>query len=225
MQPALLQAMHESAIRANLADHVLYCGMIKLITACLLTVALLACHSPGKIAATATELPENQKIFWQAISQLCGNAYEGTVTDAPATDTVFKNKKLLMHVRHCNDNKIRIPFVVGDNLSRTWVFTKDDDGLTLKHDHRHKDGMADSITFYGGKTTNKGTGTVQFFPADHQTTDILPAAAGNVWWVELVPGKYFTYNLRRLGTDRLFSIRFDLSKTVPAPNAPWGWQD
>lgn len=171
------------------------------------------------------ELPENQKTFWQAMKQLCGNTYEGTVMAAPATDTVFKNRKLLMHVRGCDDRKIRIPFVVGNDLSRTWVFTMETDGLLLKHDHRHKDGEADSITFYGGKTSNKGTATMQFFPADHQTTAMLPAAAGNVWWIELVPEKYFMYNLRRLGTDRLFSIRFDLSKTVTAPDPPWGWQD
>ena len=67
--------------------------------------------------------------------------------------------------------------------------------------------------------------TIQFFPADEQTVQMLPAAAGNVWWVELVPGEYFTYNLRRLGTDRLFSIRFDLTKTVDTPATPWGWQD
>jgi hypothetical protein len=54
---------------------------------------------------------------------------------------------------------------------------------------------------------------------------MLPAAASNVWWVELVPGKYFTYNLRRMGTDRLFSIRFDLSSAIDMPEAPWGWKD
>jgi len=40
-----------------------------------------------------------------------------------------------------------------------------------------------------------------------------------------VPGKYFTYNLRRMGTDRLFSIRFDIAMPVAAPEAPWGWKD
>jgi hypothetical protein len=53
----------------------------------------------------------------------------------------------------------------------------------------------------------------------------LPAAATNVWWVELVAGKFFTYNLRRIGTDRLFTIRFDLTKPVAIPYAPWGWKD
>jgi hypothetical protein len=105
------------------------------------------------------------------------------------------------------------------------VFTKTEKVLSLKHDHRHKDGTADSITQYGGQTANSGMETLQMFPADQETTNLLPAAATNVWWVEVVPGKYFTYNLRRIGTDRLFSIRFDLSTPVDKPEAPWGWKD
>ena len=87
------------------------------------------------------------------------------------------------------------------------------------------DGTPDSITQYGGRTTNSGTATLQMFPADQETTNMLPAAATNVWWLELVPGKYLTYNLRRIGTDRLFSIRFDLSTIMDIPEAPWGWKD
>jgi hypothetical protein len=114
---------------------------------------------------------------------------------------------------------------VGNDLSRTWVVTKTPNGLLLKHDHRHPDGSQDSITRYGGHTTNSGFATMQFFPADQETTNLLPATGGNVWWIEIVAGKYFTYNLRRIGADRLFSIRFDLTKTVAPPDAPWGWKD
>lgn len=191
----------------------------------LLLMVLLSCRSERQLTSPPDELHQHQQAFWQALQQLCGNSYEGTVIAAPANDTTFKNKKLVMHVRSCSENDIRIPFVVGDDLSRTWVLTKRKTDLLLKHDHRHRDGSADSITLYGGYTTNSGTTTVQFFPADRQTTDMLAAAGGNVWWIELVPGKYFTYNLRRMGTDRLFSIRFDLGRTVAAPAAPWGWKD
>ena len=55
-----------------------------------------------------------------------------------------------MHVRSCKDKTIRIPFFVGDDKSRTWVFTMSKSNLiTLKHDHRHKDGSEDKITQYG----------------------------------------------------------------------------
>ncbi len=78
---------------------------------------------------------------------------------------------------------------------------------------------------YGGWTTNDGAPTRQMFPADRETVDIIPAAASNVWWIELVPGEYFTYNLRRMGTERFFSIKFDLTKEVKIPEAPWGWKN
>jgi len=186
---------------------------------------LFGCNASKQVMKPQVELHVNQQTFWQAMQHLCGNAYAGTVVSAPANDTLFKNKNLVMHVRTCSDERIRIPFVVGNDLSRTWLFSKDANGLMLKHDHRHRDGSSDSITMYGGHTTNSGLATMQFFPADQQTVNMLPAAGGNVWWVELLPGKYFTYNLRRMGSERLFSIRFDISKTIVAPVAPWGWKD
>ncbi len=187
--------------------------------------AFFSSCSTSKKNSSAENTGSNQDKFWQSLQLLCGKAYKGTVVAAPANDTVFKDKLLIMHVRACEEGIIRIPFFVGENRSRTWVFTKTNQQLLLKHDHRHKDGLPDSITMYGGQTTNSGMATLQMFAADQETTNILPAAATNVWWVELVPGKYFTYNLRRMGTDRLFSIRFDLSSAINIPEAPWGWKD
>jgi hypothetical protein len=65
---------------------------------------------------------------------------------------------------------------------------------------------------------------VQIFPADLETFNIIPAAAANVWWITINETS-FTYNLRRIGSDRLFTVYFDLTKTVPTPSAPWGWKD
>ena len=167
----------------------------------------------------------NQEIFWQSLQGICGKTFKGTVVSAPLNDTTFKGKTLLMHVRSCEPSRIRIPFFVGEDRSRTWVFVKTDMQLSLKHDHRHKDGSADSITQYGGRTANSGMATLQMFPADQETSNLLPPAATNVWWIELVPGEYFTYNLRRMGTDRLFSIRFDLKNPENSPEPPWGWKE
>jgi hypothetical protein len=43
-----------------------------------------------------------------------------------------------------------------------------------------------------------------------------------VWTVEVHPGEAFVYALRREGTDRRFRMRFDLTRPVAAPPAPWG---
>lgn len=125
-------------------------------------------------------------------------------------------------LRECDDDVIRIPFHVGDDRSRTWVVSRTGNGLRLKHDHRHEDGSEDEITQYGGDTAGPGTVTRQEFPADAHTTALIPAAATNVWTLELVPGRSFVYALRREGTDRRFRIAFDLARPVAAPRAPWG---
>jgi hypothetical protein len=47
---------------------------------------------------------------------------------------------------------------------------------------------------------------------------------GNVWWIT-VDENSFTYNLRRIGSDRLFTVKFDLTKPVDLPPSPWGWKN
>jgi hypothetical protein len=173
-------------------------------------------------SAFAQEKTASQQ-FWDTLKSHCGKAYEGKLV-SPESDPRFVGR-LVMHVRSCEGERIRIPFLVGEDLSRTWVLTKDGAGLIqLKHDHRHKDGSEDQVTQYGGKASNKGSATTQFFPADQFTANLLPAAVGNIWWIT-VDENSFTYNLRRLGSPTLFTVKFDLTQPIDAPAAPWGWVD
>ncbi len=167
----------------------------------------------------------SQQKFWESLQSLCGKSFEGHILAVPQGDTTFMGKKLVMHVRKCGENIIKIPFFVGNDKSRTWVFTKTKSGILLKHDHRHADGTPDNLTMYGGHTTHGGNTEMQVFPADSETLNKLPAAIGNVWWIEIIEGKTFTYNLRRIHTDRHFSVGFDLTKVVAQPEAPWGWSE
>lgn len=164
------------------------------------------------------------QIFMETLKQHCGKAYEGTVVTPIADNDPFAGKKLVMHVRNCDENVIRIPFFVGEDKSRTWVLTMEDGLILLKHDHRHEDGTDDKVTMYGGRTANTGMAGIQFFPADQETADLIPYAANNVWWIT-VDETSFTYNLRRIGSDRFFSVNFDLTKEIETPDAPWGWND
>lgn len=167
----------------------------------------------------------NQHVFWNELQKLKGKAFSGTIIVGPKNDTAFTGKNLVMHVRKVEKDKIYIPFFVGSDSSRTWVLSKTKDGIILKHDHRHKDGSSDRVTMYGGKTSNSGSKTKQLFPADQETTTILPTAIGNIWWIDLIPGEHFTYHLRRVNSDLLFSIRFDLKNEIAAPGKPWGFKD
>jgi hypothetical protein len=170
-----------------------------------------ACGSP----APATPAAE----FWARLSGLCGQAFSGSVLEAPAGDTSFAGRALTMHVRDCGADTIRIPFVVGSDRSRTWVVTRTAGGLRLKHDHRHADGTEDAVSQYGGDARLPGEPGALEFPADSFTAALIPPAATNVWRLELTPGEQFVYALRREGTDRRFRIAFDLTRAV-APPAP-----
>ncbi len=177
------------------------------------------------INSVGHQFPMPNDTFWRNLEELCGNAFEGKVEYAPEGDTVFSDQIIRMHVRKCHENKITIHLHVGDDRSRTWVITRSDGRLLLKHVHRHKDGSEDGLSQYGGWTSNCGMTTIQVFPADQFTVNILPAASANVWWIELLPAQSLSYNLRRLNTDRYFSLKFDLSNTIVTPPNAWGWDE
>lgn len=171
---------------------------------------------------SAQDLPANH-VFWKTLELHCGKAYEGEIM-TPSPNDPFSGKRLVMHVVGCGEDFIHIPFFVGDDKSRTWVLTMENDRIKLKHDHRHEDGSEDEVTQYGGLTSNTGMVGIQFFPADQETADLIPYAANNVWWIT-IDEESFTYNLRRIGSDRFFSVKFDLTKEVESPGPAWGWEN
>jgi hypothetical protein len=178
------------------------------------------------LSGCATLAPGPQDQFFSRLSALCGRAFEGRVASPAAeADSSFAGKRLVMHVRECSGDTIRIPFHVGDDRSRTWVVTRTSGGLRLKHDHRHEDGGEDKLTQYGGDTAGQGTARRQEFPADGFSRDMflrekIPQSVTNVWAMEVVPAQLFAYELRR--PNRFFRVDFDLSRPVAPPPPPWG---
>lgn len=167
----------------------------------------------------------NSEKFWSQLQSHCGKSYQGEIIAGAVEGDGFTGEKLIMHVRLCKENEIRIPFFVGEDKSRTWVLRLNEDKiLSLKHDHRNPDGSEEELTQYGGISTNVGLEHLQMFPADAHTAYILPPAATNLWWFT-IDATSFTYNLRRIGSERFFSVRFDLTKTVETPSAPWGTKE
>lgn len=160
------------------------------------------------------------KIFLEKFKSHLGNYYEGEIVAGGKAGDGFTGEKLLMQVLSYTDSEVRIPFYVGNNKSRTWILSYSNNVLSLKHDHRHKDGSADRITFYGGTSPNQGSDIIQIFPADNETCQLIDFACQNVWWVTM-EGDIFTYNLRKIGSERLFTIKFDLTKSVKSNFVPW----
>jgi hypothetical protein len=192
-------------------------------------IAVVALSVTFASAARAQEpLARDADRFFANVAALCGKAFGGRVAanqPTPAAADPFEGKSLVFHVRRCEKDRLEVPFHVGDDRSRTWVLTRTGGTITLKHDHRHRDGSSDSLTMYGGVTRAPGTSVRQEFPADAESKDLftrlkLTVSLPNVWAMEIEPGRRFVYELARPG--RLFRVEFDLTREVPAPPAPWG---
>jgi hypothetical protein len=166
-----------------------------------------------------------QDEWWERLQSLCGQAFAGEMVNFdPEMDEGWLNRDVIMHVRECTEEEVRIPLHVGENRSRTWVLTRTADGIRLKHDHRHPDGTEEVSTQYGGDTVDAGTEYRQEFPADAYSRELFertdhPDGVQNVWAMEIHPGERFSYNLSRFNRD--FQADFDLTTPVDAPPPPW----
>ena len=179
----------------------------------------LALVSTSALAKAPLVSIPNHDTFFNNLKALCGKSFEGKVAVDNAPPSSFHTSKLVMHVRKCTESELQIPFHVGTDASRTWIITKTGSGLSLKHDHRHKDGTDDISTMYGGHTVDAGWAQVQSFPADHYSKELfvktgIPQSIGNIWQMYIYPEK-FTYRLIRQGRE--FRVDFDLTKTVEKP--------
>ncbi|WP_394132460.1 hypothetical protein [Shewanella maritima] len=178
----------------------------------------------GAIGVSSVAIAGPQQDFMQAIAAHCGKAFEGKVTSGNEEDSGFASQTLVMHVRECEPEQLKVPFHVSNDHSRTWVITQTETGLRLKHDHRHEDGSEDAVTMYGGDTADKGTSSEQSFPVDAESIanfkqNGLDRSITNVWHMYITPTQ-FTYRLTRENRD--FRVDFDLTKPVALPPTPWG---
>lgn len=213
---------------------------------------LAGCTSAAEEASAPTAAP--QDVFFEALSTHCGKAYAGELVSDDAADADFVGAEMVMYVSECSEDRIAVPFHVrigeGDgpgniaewDRSRTWLITRTETGLRLKHDHRHDDGTSDAVTMYGGDTApgdgGAGIARAQEFRVDEESIALferegLDVSVTNVWRVEIdtagTENGQFAYQLKRsteagAPEDRNFRVEFDLTREVEAPPAAWGWE-
>ena len=159
--------------------------------------------------------------FFTQMSTLCGKSFHGKLVAGDDSDASFATAKMQAVVRTCTDREIQISFDVGEDRSRTWIITRTDSGLRLKHRHMLKDGTEDPVSQYGGDTAQQGTATRQEFPVDAYskamfTKESRTVSNTNVWAFEIDPGQTLTYELAR--PNRLFRVAFDVANPVTGAN-------
>lgn len=182
------------------------------------------------LLAACTPAAENpHDVFFNKLTAHCGNAYEGRVSVGDEElDADWMAARIVIEIKECSANRIRIPLHVDNDHSRTWVFARGVEGLALKHDHRLENGSQDAVTGYGGNTVSFGTPDNQVFPTDDYSKLMfsehgMVASVNNTWVVSFPSENTLRYQLVR--DDRDFQVEVDLSKPVATPPAPWGWKD
>ena len=150
---------------------------------------------------------ESQDAFFAQLSDLCGTRFVGQSVFPEEPGEAWRGKRLVAHIETCTADEIRIPLIVGEDHSRTWIISRVDHGLQLKHDHRHADGTPDEVTMYGGTTQSAGSAMSQSFPADAYTAELIPEASTNEWFLTVSDeGTELTYYLERNDLPRFKAV-------------------
>ena len=153
-------------------------------------------------SCAAVPTPVAGDSFMATLRTMCGQRFEGGQTYAVDPHNEFANKTISTEVI-CSTADVRMPVKVGEDRSRTWIFTRPAAGLELRHDHRHADGTPDRVTMYGGMAQPGGTARSQAFLADAYTARLVPGADTNLWTVTVSEdGAVLTYRLERHARPR-----------------------
>jgi hypothetical protein len=206
-------------------------AMLRRLLFVLAPLALIGCAERGDVPpappeTAAVAYSDHQEAWWSHMMMHCDRAFEGGLSVAPPGDEMLQGDELLLvHFRECTDDELRLPFHIekaeGEwDRSRTWIFSRHEESIELRHDHRTREGEPDESTMYGGFTQTPGSANQQVFIfTDYEEYD--PAGPKRGWRVEIEPNVRYTYGTFR-GEDWRWRVDFDLSSAVAPPPAPWG---
>lgn len=157
----------------------------------------IACNGESDI-----DIESTQDAFFANLATLCGESFTGASTYPDEPDHALVDTELNAYLDRCDDEKIEIDlYRDGDTWHTTWILERRDNGLHLFHDHigdKDYEEGEEPLTSYGGYADDRGTSTVQYFPADDHTAEILPEASTNVWMMDLdLDEDVFIYYLER----------------------------
>jgi hypothetical protein len=155
-----------------------------------------------------------QKAFLKNLASLCGKSFSGSETYTKEGRSSWADKKLIMHVTVCENNRVHIPFHIDEDRSRTWMFIMEENGLRFRHDHRHEDGTPEDQTLYGGYANDSGTAFMQTFPWDNYTKELLADGVERMWRVILAEDLSTMKYQLHYGGELVFEAEFDLTQPI-----------
>src|SRR5690625_7047719 len=67
------------------------------------------CGAGEPAAGAGADASTSRTEFWASLQELCGKAFEGRLALGDESDREFAESRLIMHVRSCEQNEIRVP--------------------------------------------------------------------------------------------------------------------
>lgn len=176
-------------------------------------------------ACQPTETLNPQHVFFDRFLGYCGQSFAAHIVEDDQPSEAW-NQPLVLHIRDCEADTLRMPLHVGEDRSRTWVLQRTAEGLNFQHIHLHQDGSADAVSPYGGHTAEDGTEGLQSFPADAASKALfertgLAVSTQNTWRLGFPSADILSYQLTR--PNRSFIVHVDLSQPVEEPPPAWGY--
>jgi hypothetical protein len=179
---------------------------------------LLSCGTSTPKEETKTKsccsIDNSQQAFLKNLASLCGKSFNGRESFMKDGRESWANKKFVMHVTVCEEDKVHIPFHLDEDRSRTWMFIMEEEGLRFRHDHRHEDGTPEDQTLYGGYADSTGTAFMQSFPWDDYTKELLADGIVRQWNVILAEDLSTLKYQLLYGGELVFEAEFDLAKPI-----------
>jgi len=159
-------------------------------------------------------LTPEERAFMDNLASLCGQSFPGEEVYLAEGRESWADDPFVMHVTKCEEDEVHIPFHVGEDTSRTWMFLVEDGRLRFRHDHRYPDGTPEEKTMYGGYADGKGTAYAQHFPKDDYSRELLEDYFGREWRV-VMDEEMTTYSYRLLyDGEVVFQADFDLTEPL-----------
>lgn len=195
-------------------------------------VLFIACENGERPQTESESMEPNEEasvydLYMANLRSECGNAYAGRLTLEPEGDDMLDGDELLVvHFRECDEEGvIKVPFHIETSegewdRSRTWIFTRTEEGIDLRHDHREVDGSESDFTMYGGPTHNEPDANMMEFISFERTEE---TGIYRGWRIIIEPGERYVYGTHR-GGEWSWRVDFDLTQPVETPPAPWGHQ-
>lgn len=176
-------------------------------------------------ACQPTETLNPQHVFFDRFLGYCGQSFAAHIVEDDQPSDAW-NQPLVVHIRDCETDTLRMPLHVGDDRSRTWVLQRTEKGLNFQHIHLHEDGSADAVSPYGGHTAENGTESLQSFPVDAASKTLfeqngLAVSTQNTWRLGFPSADTMSYELTR--PNRSFIVHVDLSQPIAEPPPAWGY--